>query len=87
MCVGKFFTKESDRCATCTTRGGVLWHEEAGEVLVDRVRNHYELECRIKSGNVLALVYVGGSSGSASEFAPHFASAPQRVARSARTKS
>ena len=33
---------------TFTTRGGVLWHEEAGEVLVGRVRNHYELKCWIK---------------------------------------
>ena len=52
--------KENDQCATFPTGGGVLWREE---VLVDRVRNHYELECWIKPGNVLALVCVGGSSG------------------------
>ena len=33
MSVGKFCTKGIDRCATFTTRGGVLWHEEAGEVV------------------------------------------------------
>ena len=72
MSVGKFCTKGNDRCATFTTRGGVfLWHEEAGEIVVDRVRNHCELECWIKPGNVLAPVRVGGSSGSASEPAEH----------------
>ena len=72
MSVGKFCTKGNDRCATFTTRGGVfLWHEEAGEIVVDRVRNHYALECWIKPGNVLAPVRVGGSSGSASEPAEH----------------
>ena len=45
MSVGKFCAKGNDRCATFTTRGGVFWHEEAGEVLVDRVGHHYELEC------------------------------------------
>ena len=48
MSAGKFCTKGDDRCATFTTNGGILWHEEAGEIAVDRVRNHYELECRIK---------------------------------------
>ena len=65
MSVGKFCTKGSDGCATFTTRGGVLSHEGAVEVEVDRVRNHYELECWIKPGNVSAPVCVGGSSGSA----------------------
>ena len=72
MSVGKFCTWGNDRCASFTTRGGVLWHEEAGEVLVDRVRNHDELECWIKPGNVLAPVQVGLA-------APvEAASAPQR---------
>ena len=54
MSVCKPCTKGNDRCAMFTTRGGVLWHEEAGETVVDRVRNHCELECWIKPGNVLA---------------------------------
>ena len=56
MSVGKFCAKGNDRCATFSTRGGVLWHEEAGEIAVDEVRNHYEMECWIKPGNVLAPV-------------------------------
>ena len=75
--VGKYCTKGNDRCAAFTTRGGVLWREEAGEKVVDRARNHYELECWIKSGNLLAPVYVGGSSGS--ELAGHLAAAPKRA--------
>ena len=71
MSVGKFCTKENHRCATFTTRGGILWHEAAGEVEVDRVRNHYELEFWIKPRNVSAPVYSGASSGSASELARH----------------
>ena len=67
MSVGKCCTKGNDRCATFTTRGGVLLHEEAGEIVVDRVRNHYELECWIKPGDVLAPVQTGGCSGSAVE--------------------
>ena len=59
MSVGKFCAKGNDRCATFSTRGGVLWHEEAGEIAVDKVRNHYEMECWIKPGNVLALVQIG----------------------------
>ena len=62
MSVGTFCTKGDDRCATFTTNGGTLWHEEAGEIAVDRVRNHYELECWIKPVNVLAPVQIGGSS-------------------------
>ena len=67
MSVGKFCAKGNDRCATFSTRGGVLWHEEAGEIAVDKVRNHYEMECWIKPGNVLAPVQIGRSSGSAGE--------------------
>ena len=63
MSVSKFCTKGNDRCAT------FMWHAEAGEVEVGRARNHYEQECSIKQGNVLAPVQVGGSSGSASELA------------------
>ena len=59
MSVGKFCAKGNDRCATFSTRGGVLWHEEAGEIAVDKVRNHYEMECWIKPGNVLAPVQIG----------------------------
>ena len=47
--------------------------------MVDKVRNHYEMECWIKPGNVLAPVQVGGSSGSASEPAGHRAEASQRT--------
>ena len=48
MSVGRLCTKGNDRCSTFNTRGGTLWHEEDGEIVVDRVRNHYELECWIK---------------------------------------
>ena len=72
MSVGKFCTKVNDRGATFTTRGGVLWHEEAGEILVDRVRDHCELEFWIKPRNVLAPVQVGSPAG-------HFAAAPRRA--------
>ena len=74
MSVGKFCAKGNDRCATFSTRDGILWHEEAGEIAVDKVRNHYEMECWIKPGNVLAPVQFGGSSGSAGELA-----VPQRT--------
>ena len=76
---GKSCTKMNDRCAMFTAWGGVLWHEEAEEVEVDRSRNHYELERWIKPGNVLALMYVGGCSGSARELAGPLAAAPQRL--------
>ena len=79
MSVGKFCAKGNDRCATFSTRGGVLWHEEAGEIVVDKVRNHYEMECWIKPGNVLAPVQIGGSSGSAGEPAGHHVAVPQRT--------
>ena len=79
MSVGKFCPKGNDRCVTFTTRGGVLWLEKAGEIVVDRVRNHYELERWIKPGNVLAPVRVGGSSGSASELAEHRVTVSQRT--------
>ena len=46
---------------------------------MDRVRNHFELECWMKPGNALAPVQGGGSSGSASELAGHFAAAPERA--------
>ena len=80
MSVGKFCAKGDDRCATFTTNGGTLWHEEAGEIAVDRVRNHYELECWIKPKNLVAPVQIGGSSGSAGEFAGHHVGLhPQRT--------
>ena len=69
----------NDRCAAFSTRGGTLWHEEAGEIAVDKVRNHYEMECWIKPGNVLAPVQFGGSSGSAGEPAEHHVAVPQRT--------
>ena len=71
MSVGKFCTKGDDRCATFTTNGGILWHAEAGEIAVDRVRNHYELECRVRPRSVVEAVQIGGSSGSAGEFTGH----------------
>ena len=67
MSVGKFCTKGDDRCATFITNGGILWHEEAGEIAVDRVRNHYELESWIRPRSVVAPVQIGGSSGSTRE--------------------
>ena len=67
MSVRKICTKGNDRFASFTTRGGTLWHEAARGAEVDRVRNNYDLECWIKRRNVLALVYSGASSGSASE--------------------
>ena len=79
MSVGKFCTKGDDRCATFTTNVGTLWHEEAGEIAVGRVRNHYELECWIKPVNVFAPVHIGGSSGSAGELAGHHVTVPQRA--------
>ena len=79
MSVGKFCAKGNDRCAAFSTRGGTLWHEEAGEIAVDKVRNHYEMECWIKPGNVLAPVQFGGSSGSAGEPAEHYVAVPQRT--------
>ena len=79
MSVDKFCAKGNDRCATFSTRGGVLWHEEAGVIAVDKVRNHYEMECWIKPGNVLAPVQIGGSSGSAGELAGHHVAVPQRT--------
>ena len=72
MSVGKLNTKVNCRRATFTTRGGVLWQEEAGEVLVDTVRKHHDLECWVKPGNVMVPVQVGASSGSASEPAGTF---------------
>ena len=80
MSVGKFCAKGDDRCATFTTNAGTLWHQEAGEIAVDRVRNHYELECWIKHKNVAAPVQIGGSSGSAGEVAGHHVGLhPQRT--------
>ena len=79
MSVGKFCAKGNDRCAAFSTRGGTLWHEEAGEIAVDKVRNHYEMECWIKPGSVLAPVQFGGSSGSAGEPAEHHVAVPQRT--------
>ena len=79
MSVGKFCATGNDRCAAFSTRGGTLWHEEAGEIAVDKVRNHYEMECWIKPGSVLAPVQFGGSSGSAGEPAEHHVAVPQRT--------
>ena len=76
MSVGKFCAKGNDRCATFSTRGGVLWHEEAGEIAVDKVRNHYEMECWIKPGNVLAPVQMAAPVG---EPAGHHVAVPQRT--------
>ena len=67
MSVGKFCTMGNDRCATFTTRGGIPWHEAAGEVEGDRVRNHCELECWVKSRIVLAPVQFGGAPVEAHE--------------------
>ena len=79
MSVGKFCTKGNDRCATFTTNGGIQRHEEAGEIVVDRVGNHDELECWIKPGKMLAPVQSGGSSGSTVELVGRHLTVPQRA--------
>ena len=47
-----------------TTRRDVLRHEVGGEVKLDRVQNHRELECWIEPSGVVAPESVGRSSGS-----------------------
>ena len=47
--------------------------------MVDRVRNHYELECWIKPANALAPVQTGRSSGSVVEFAGRHVTVIQRA--------
>ena len=79
MSVGKFCAKGDDRRATFTENGGILWHEEAGEIEVDRVRNHYELECGIKPARVSAPVQTDDPSGSTGEPKGHNVAVPQRT--------
>eukprot|EP00959_Pyramimonas_sp_CCMP1952_P297396 6221418-Pyramimonas_sp.AAC.1 len=45
--------------------GGTLYHEAAGEVNVDRVKNHYALQCWVEKPDVAAPLSAGSSSGSA----------------------
>eukprot|EP00959_Pyramimonas_sp_CCMP1952_P268510 5614381-Pyramimonas_sp.AAC.1 len=45
LSVGKFCAKDAARGAHFDKRGGVLNHELAGKVQVDRVKNHYSLKC------------------------------------------
>ena len=68
MSAGKYCTKGDDRCATIITIDGILWHEEAREFAVDRVRNQYELDCWIKPVNVLATVQKGRSQENSQVF-------------------
>ena len=79
MSVGKFCAKGDDHRATFTDNGGILWHEEAGEIEVDRVRNHYELECWIKPARVSAPVQTDDPSGSTGELEGHHVAVPQRT--------
>ena len=58
MSVGKCCTKGDDRRATFTKDDGILWHEEAKDIDIDRVRNHYELEGWIKPINVSTTVQI-----------------------------
>ena len=79
MSVGKFCAKGDDRCATFTKNGGILRHEEAEEIKVDRVRNHYELECWIKPVRVSATAQTDDASGSTGELEGHHVAVPQRA--------
>ena len=79
MSVGKFCAKGDDRYATFITNGGILRYEEAGEIAVDRVRNHYELECWIKPVNVSATVQMSDPSRSTGEPEGHHVAVPQRT--------
>ena len=76
MSVGKFCAKGDDRRATFTQTGGIRWHEEAKEIEIDRVRNHYELECWIKPAKVSSVVSPSGSNG---KLARHHVAVPQRA--------
>ena len=42
MSVGNRCSEGNDRCATVSSRGGILWHEVAGAVQVNRVHDHYD---------------------------------------------
>ena len=79
MNVGQFCAKRDDRYTTFTTNGGILWHEEAGEIAINKVRNHYELECWIKPVNVSTKVQIGDPSGSTGEPEGHHVAVPQRT--------
>ena len=79
MSVGKFCAKGDDRRATFTKHGGILWHEEAKEIEIDRVRNHYELECWIKTARVSATVQTDDPSGGTGEPEGHHVAVPQRA--------
>ena len=74
--VGKFCAKGDDRRATFTQNSGILWHEEAKEIEIDRVRNHYESECWIKPARVSRVVSPSGSTG---EPEGHHVAVPQRA--------
>ena len=57
---GRFCSRAPQRYARYDTRGGVLQHEKAGLVEIQRVANHYALECwtqrNRKTQNLEALV-------------------------------
>ena len=76
MSVGKFCAKGDDRRATFTKNGGILWHEEAKEIEIDRVRNHYELDCWIKPARVSRVVSPSESTGKPER---HHVEVPQRA--------
>ena len=76
MSLGKFCANGDDRRATFTPNGGILWHEEAKEIEIDRVRNHYELKCWIKPARVSRVVSPSGSTGKPER---HVIAVPQRA--------
>ena len=79
MSVGKFCAKGDHRYTTFTTNGGILWHEEAGEIAINKVRNHYELEGWIKPVNVSTKVQIGDPSGIIGEPEGHHVAVPQQT--------
>ncbi|CAK0870998.1 unnamed protein product [Prorocentrum cordatum] len=48
LSVGKFCGYDSNSNANVNMNGGTLYHEAAGEVNVDRVKNHYALQCWVE---------------------------------------
>ncbi|CAK0803384.1 unnamed protein product [Prorocentrum cordatum] len=65
LSVGKFCGDDSKRNANFNMNGGTLYHEAAGEVNVDREKNHYALQRWVEKPGVVAPLSAGGSSGSA----------------------
>ena len=75
----KFGAKGDDRHAPFTEKGGILWHEKAREIEVNKVRNHYELECWTKPARVSASVQTDDPSGNTGEPDGHHAAVLQQA--------